>query len=142
MIKDKKLTENFMLSEFLYSKWFDKETQAKVIMLYNECKSVQYNIQKLANQLQALRNELGVPVIINIAYRPVFYELSKGRDGTSKHTKGEAGDIKAQGLKPKYVASKIEQLINSGDMLQGGLGVYSTFCHYDIFFDKTNVRRW
>ena len=31
MIKDKKLTENFMLSEFLYSKWFDKRTQALVL---------------------------------------------------------------------------------------------------------------
>ena len=138
----KQLTKNFNLSEFLYSKWFDKRTQALVIKMYNETNSIQHNIQKLANQLQALRNELGVPVIINIAYRPVFYELSKGRDGTSKHTKGEAGDIKAQGLKPKYVAAKIEQLISSGDMLQGGLGVYSTFVHYDIFFDKTNVRRW
>ena len=138
----KQLTKNFNLSEFLYSKWFDKRTQALVIKMYNETNSIQHNIQKLANQLQALRNELGVPVIINIAYRPVFYELSKGRDGTSKHTKGEAGDIKAQGLKPKYVAAKIEQLISSGDMLQGGLGVYPTFCHYDIFFDKTNIRRW
>ena len=137
-----KLTNNFRLNEFLRSKWFDKETQAKVIMLYNECKSIQHNVQKLANQLQTLRNEVGVPVIINIAYRPVFYELSKGRDGTSQHTLGKAADITAQGLTPKYVASKIEQLINSGDMLQGGLGVYPTFCHYDIFFDKTNVRRW
>ena len=134
----KQLTKNFNLSEFLYSKWFDKRTQALVIKMYNETNSIQHNIQKLANQLQALRNELGVPVIINIAYRPVFYELSKGRDGTSKHTKGEAGDIKAQGLKPKYVAAKIEQLISSGDMLQGGLGVYSTFVHYDI--RKTRAR--
>ena len=31
----KQLTKNFNLSEFLYSKWFDKETQAKVISLYN-----------------------------------------------------------------------------------------------------------
>jgi len=116
----KQLTKNFNLSEFLYSKWFDKETQAKVIMLYNECKSIQHNVQKLANQLQTLRNEVDVPVIINIAYRPVFYELSKGRDGTSQHTLGKAADITAQGLKPKYVAAKIEQLINSGDMLQGG----------------------
>ena len=138
----KQLTKNFNLSEFLRSKWFDKETQAKVIMLYNETNSIQHNIQKLANQLQTLRNELGVPVIINIAYRPVFYEVSKGRDGTSQHTLGKAADITAQGLKPKYVAAKIEQLISSGDMLQGGLGVYPTFCHYDIFFDKTNVRRW
>ena len=135
----KQLTKNFNLSEFLRSKWFDKETQALVIKMYNETNSIQHNIQKLANQLQALRNELGVPVIINIAYRPVFYELSKGRDGTSKHTKGEAGDITAQGLKPKYVAAKIEQLISSGDMLQGGLGVYPTFVHYDI---RKTCARW
>ena len=134
----KQLTKNFNLSEFLYSKWFDKETQAKVIMLYNETNSIQHNIQKLANQLQTLRNEVGVPVIINIAYRPVFYEVSKGRDGTSQHTLGKAADITAQGLKPKYVASKIEQLINSGDMLQGGLSAYSTFVHYDI--RKTKAR--
>ena len=134
----KQLTKNFNLSEFLRSKWFDKETQAKVIMLYNETNSIQHNIQKLANQLQTLRNEVGVPVIINIAYRPVFYEVSKGRDGTSQHTLGKAADITAQGLKPKYVASKIEQLINSGDMLQGGLSAYSTFVHYDI--RKTRAR--
>ena len=134
----KQLTENFMLSEFLYSKWFDKETQALVIKMYNETNSIQHNIQKLANQLQTLRNEVGVPVIINIAYRPVFYEVSKGRDGTSQHTLGKAADITAQGLKPKYVAAKIEQLISSGDMLQGGLGVYSTFVHYDI--RKTRAR--
>ena len=138
----KQLTKNFNLSEFLYSKWFDKRTQALVIKMYNETNSIQHNIQKLANQLQTLRNEVGVPVIINIAYRPVFYEVSKGRDGTSQHTLGKAADITAQGLKPKYVAAKIEQLISSGDMIQGGLGVYSTFVHYDIFFDRTNVRRW
>ena len=138
----KQLTKNFNLSEFLYSKWFDKETQALVIKMYNETNSIQHNIQKLANQLQALRNELGVPVIINIAYRPVFYELSKGRDGTSQHALGKAADSTAQGLITMYVAAKIEQLISSGDMIQGGLGVYPTFCHYDIFFDKTNVRRW
>ena len=110
----KQLTKNFNLSEFLRSKWFDKETQAKVIKMYNNTDSIQHNIQKLANQLQTLRNEVGVPVIINIAYRPVFYEVSKGRDGTSQHTLGKAADITAQGLKPKYVAAKIEQLIKIG----------------------------
>jgi uncharacterized protein YcbK (DUF882 family) len=138
MKNEKRLTKNFMLSEFLYSKWFDKETQAKVIMLYNETKSVQDNIQTLANQFQILRNELGTAISINIAFRPVFYELLKGRSGTSKHTLGEAGDITAVGLKPKYVTAKIEQLINSGNMIQGGLSAYSTFTHYDI--RKTRAR--
>jgi uncharacterized protein YcbK (DUF882 family) len=127
-----------MLSEFLYSKWFDKETQAKVIMLYNECKSVQYNIQKLANQLQTLRDHLSVPITINIAYRPVFYELSKGRSGNSQHTLGKAADIKVKGFTPQQIADEIEKLIEKGDMLQGGLSAYSTFVHYDI--RKTRAR--
>lgn len=139
MINDKRLTENFMLSEFLESKWFDKKTQSQVNGLYLNTDSIKHNIQKLANQLQALRNELGVPVNINIAYRPVFYELSKGRDGTSQHVYGKAADITAQGLKPKYVSAKIEQLISSGDMLQGGLGVYSSFTHYD---HRRSRARW
>ena len=68
----------------------------------------------------------------------LYSKVSKGRDGTSQHTLGKAADITAQGLKPKYVAAKIEQLISSGDMLQGGLGVYPTFVHYDI--RKTRAR--
>jgi len=131
MIDDKKLTENFMLSEFLESRFFDDLEQKRVIEIYENSESLKYSLQKLANQLQILRNELDVPISINIAFRPVFYELSQGRDGESKHTLCKAADITAQGLTPKYVAAKIEELISNGDMLQGGLSAYSTFVHYD-----------
>ena len=139
MIKDKQLTKNFRLSEFIESKFFDTETQARVKMLYFETQSVQDNIQILANQLQNLRDFIGVPIHINIAYRPVFYELAKGRSGNSKHTLGMAADITAQGLTPKYVAAKIEELIEVGEMIAGGLSAYSTFVHYDIRIEKA---RW
>jgi len=133
------MTKNFKISEFLESKFYDSETQQKVIKEYNQNKEVQYNIQKLANQLQVLRDYLGVPVNINIAFRPVFYELSKGRSGKSQHTLGKAADITAAGLKPKYIAKVIEQLINEGEILQGGIGIYSTFVHYDI---RKRKARW
>ena len=133
-----KLTNNFRLNEFLRSKWFDKETQAKVIMLYNNTDSIKHNIQKLACQLQTLRDHLSVPITINIAYRPVFYELSKGRSGNSQHTLGKAADIKVKGFTPQQIADEIEKLIEKGDMLQGGLSAYSTFVHYDI--RKTRAR--
>ena len=145
MIKDKQLTKNFKLSEFIESKFFDTETQARVKMLYFETQSVQDNIQILANQLQNLRDYLcmlqGRDVIIkvNIAYRPVFYEHAKGRSGKSKHTLGMAGDITAQGLTPKYVAAKIEELIEVGEMIEGGLSAYRTFVHYDTRIEKA---RW
>ena len=138
MINDKKLTANFKLSEFITNRFFDTESQAKAITIYNNTKSVQDNIQKLANQLQILRNKVDVPVHINIAYRPVFWELMQGRNGSSQHTEGKAADIIVQGLTPKYVAAKIEQLIEAGDMLQGGLSAYRTFVHYDI--RKTKAR--
>jgi len=134
----KQLTKNFNLSEFLYSKWFDKETQTKVISLYNNTDSIKHNIQKLACQLQTLRDHLSVPITINIAYRPVFYELSKGRSGNSQHTLGKAADIKVKGFTPQQIADEIEKLIEKGDMLQGGLSAYSTFVHYDI--RKTKAR--
>jgi uncharacterized protein YcbK (DUF882 family) len=133
-----KLTNNFRLNEFLRSKWFDKETQAKVISLYNNTDSIKHNIQKLACQLQTLRDHLSVPITINIAYRPVFYELSKGRSGNSQHTLGKAADIKVKGFTPQQIADEIEKLIEKGDMLQGGLSAYSTFVHYDI--RKTKAR--
>jgi uncharacterized protein YcbK (DUF882 family) len=79
-----------------------------------------------------------VPITINIAYRPVFYELSKGRSGNSQHTLGKAADIKVKGFTPQQIADEIEKLIEKGDMLQGGLSAYSTFVHYDI--RKTKAR--
>ena len=50
----------------------------------------------------------------------------------SKHLVGKASDISVKGLTPLEVYNTIERLIKNGDMLQGGLGLYDTFVHYDI----------
>lgn len=136
-----KLTKNFNLSEFLISRFYDDEQEKLVNESFENDKCVLLpNIQKLANQLQVLRDHFDAPVIINIAYRPKWYELEKGRSGNSKHVLGLAADFNVKGKSTKEVREAIETLINSGEMLQGGLGKYNTFVHYDCF--NGGKRRW
>ena len=135
-----RLTKNFELNEFIKSRFFDEQTQKKVLASFEENKGVLLpNIVKLANQLQVLRDYFNSPIIINIAYRPKWYELEKGRSGNSKHTLGIAADFNVKGKTPKEVREAIEDLILKGEMLQGGLGKYDTFVHYDI---RGNRARW
>lgn len=121
-----KLTRDFNRSEFDCN---DGSEMPKEVLL---------NIQKLANQLQALRDSLGVSITVNSAYRSPSYNKKIGGVSNSQHVLGKAADITAKGYTPAQVNARIEQLINSGDMLQGGLGSYSTFTHYDI--RKTRAR--
>ena len=121
------MTKNFKLKEF-------------------ECKcgcdmplEVYENIIKLASQLQFLRDYTGRPITINSAYRCPNYNdnVIKGAKH-SQHKLGKAADITIQSLKPAEVYALIEDLIDMGHMLQGGLGLYDTFVHIDI--RKTKAR--
>lgn len=122
-----KLTKNFDLKEF-------------------ECKcgckmplEVYENVIKLAGELQKLRTYVGRPIRINSAYRCPNYNdnVVKGAKN-SQHKLGKASDIVIESLKPAEVFIIIEDLIDMGEMLQGGLGLYDTFVHYDI--RKTKAR--
>ncbi len=136
-----KLTENFELKEFIVSRFYNEEQQERVLSDFESNKTeLLPNIQKLANQLQVLRDYFDSPIIINIAYRPKWYELEKGRSGNSKHVLGLAADFNVKGKSTQEVREAIETLISKGDMLQGGLGKYSTFVHYDCF--NGGKRRW
>jgi len=105
------------------------------------------NIIKLSQQLQLLRDYTGRPITINSAYRSPEHNTKVGgahkivdgkRIETSQHVFGKAADITIQSLKPAEVYRIIEDLIEMGEMLQGGLGLYDTFVHYDI--RKTKAR--
>lgn len=136
-----KLTTNFNLDEFLISRFYDEEQQERVLSDFESNKTeLLPKIQKLANQLQVLRDYFELPIIINIAYRPKWYELEKGRSGNSKHVLGLAADFNVKGKSTKEVREAIEELIKKGDMLQGGVGKYNTFVHYDCF--NGGKRRW
>ena len=121
-----RLTKDFNRSEFDCN---DGSAMPKEVLL---------NIQKLANQLQVLRDCLGVTITVNSGYRSPSYNKKIGGVSNSQHVIGKAADITAKGYTPAQVNARIEELIKSGDMLQGGLGSYSTFTHYDI--RKTRAR--
>lgn len=96
------------------------------------------NLNILAVQLQYLRDYLGVPIIINSAYRSKEYNKKIGGAENSFHMKGMASDIRTKDHTPLQIHSVIELLISEGKMIQGGLGLYNTFVHYDI--RGTNAR--
>ena len=120
------LSKNFSKSEFMCSCGCEMP------------KEVLNNVQKLANQLQIIRNKVNVPITINSAYRCPKHNSIIGGAKSSQHLQGKASDIVIEGYSNDDVADLIEELIASGDILQGGLGRYNTFTHYDI--RKTKAR--
>ena len=132
------MTKNFSKSEF------DCNDESEMPL------DVFYNIVKVANQLQTLRDYIGKPIKINSAYRSEAYNAKIGgahkidlksgkRIETSQHCFGKAADIVIKGMTPMEVYITLELLIEKGEILQGGLGMYNSFVHYDIRGTKA---RW
>lgn len=141
--EDYQITPNFWLSEFLFSTFYSDSIQERVLEAYydNEVIFLQ-NIKRLAQNLQALRDYLGAPVVINIGFRPLFWEKRQGRSGNSQHTKAWAADIVCDDYAPSEVADALEHLIDKGIVDQGGIGRYNSFVHYDLFAPDADGRRW
>lgn len=121
------MTKNFQLSEF-------------------QCKSgapmplsVRVNIERLANNLQALRDEVGKPITITSGYRSPAHNKAVGGAKNSQHLLGTAADFKVSGMTPIEVVEVIERLIAEGEMDEGGLKAYRSWVHYDCAGRK---RRW
>lgn len=114
-----KLTENFSLDEF---KSKDGASFPAEVM---------QNLSILAEQLQALRDHLGKPITITSGYRSKEHNKKIGGALDSYHVRGMAADIQVAGMKPKDVAEEIEKLIKEGKMLEGGIGIYNSWVHYD-----------
>ncbi|AWG25986.1 YcbK family protein [Flavobacterium kingsejongi] len=121
------LSEHFTLKEF---ECHDGSVTPKEIL--------PHLIELVAN-LEVLREDIGVAITINSGYRSPSYNKKIGGALNSQHPKGNAGDIRAKGFTPKQLADRIEKLIASGKMKQGGIGIYKTFTHYDIRGTKA---RW
>jgi uncharacterized protein YcbK (DUF882 family) len=121
-----KLTKNFNKSEFDCSCGCEMP------------KEVLINVQKLANQLQMLRDKVEVSIKINSSYRCTKHNKAIGGVLNSQHILGKAADVVISGFKASKTFDLISELIDKGDMLQGGLGAYNSFTHYDI--RKTKAR--
>jgi uncharacterized protein YcbK (DUF882 family) len=114
-----KLEKNFTLSEFRCKDGSDIP------------ESLMVNVQKLAKNLQVLRDYLGVPIRIISGYRSPKYNRRIGGARRSQHMQARAADIKIKGMTPKEVKRVIVKLIGEGKMATGGIGLYRTFTHYD-----------
>ena len=123
-----KLTKNFNLSEF------DCHDGTKVPTEFIP------NAQKVANNLQVLRDHLKVPIrITGSGYRTPSHNKKVGGAKNSQHLTCSAADINADGYTPKQLATEIEALIAAKKMKQGGIGIYKGFVHYDCRGTKA---RW
>ena len=120
-------TEHFRLSEFTSRDGVEVPRQARG------------NIQMLMEQLEVLRSEVGAPIRVVSGYRSLAHNNRVRSARSSQHLCGTAADIQIRGFTPEQVRDKIEQLISAGRMLQGGLGIYNTFVHYDI---RGHRQRW
>ena len=121
-----KLTKNFQLSEFACND--GTPVPEKLVC----------NVVLLANNLQALRDELGEPLIINSAYRTSAWNKKVGGAPKSMHLQAKASDLTTRTKTPKQLKAIILKLIKEGKMQDGGIGLYPSFVHYDI----GPARRW
>lgn len=101
--------------------------------------SLMINVKKLAENLQVLRDYLGKPIVINSGYRTPIYNKKIGGATSSQHLEAKAGDIRVEGMMPKEIHAAILKLISDKKMHNGGLGLYSSFVHYDV---RTTPSRW
>lgn len=121
-----KLSTNFDLKEFASAD--GKEPSAEVLK----------NLTDLAKNLEVLRSHLKAPIHITSGYRSKEHNAKIGGALRSFHVLGMAADIQVKGMKPEQVAKAIELLIKEGKMVEGGIGIYRTWAHYDI--RKTKAR--
>ena len=122
-----KLTNNFNKSEFECNCGCEMPNE------------VFLQIQKLASQLQCIRDFIRFPIKITSAYRCPSHNKEVGGVSNSQHVLGKASDIQVSDSSPEAIYQVIDTLAEYGHVLQGGLGLYNTFTHYDIRKTRT---RW
>ena len=122
-----RLTKNFSLSEFDCKDGTEMPSELLT------------NVLELAENLQVLRDFVGVPIKINSSYRSLSHNAKIGGSKSSQHLFAKAADIVVESKSPEQVANIIKVLISEGKMKQGGIGVYNTFTHYDI---RGHKARW
>lgn len=90
------------------------------------------NLRLLIQNLDVLRESLGVPVRVLSGYRSPAHNAAVGGKPQSKHMAAMAADIVTKEFSPRQIHARIEKLIAEKKMRQGGLGLYKGFVHYDV----------
>jgi len=125
---DIKLTPNFKLSEFIYSRTANRK---KIKTQYCITLDVLYNINELTvNVLQPLRNKIGA-IIITSGYRCYELNCKVGGVDNSQHLTGAAADIKVNNI------NQAVEILKKMEFDQ--LVIYPTFIH--ISYKNTTFRK-
>jgi len=90
--------------------------------------------EDLVNKLQELRDYLGVPLIINSAYRCPERNSQVGGATRSQHLLGNAVDISLKTVDNRKKLMELAETIGFN-----GIGEYNTFIHLDVRGSKA---RW
>jgi uncharacterized protein YcbK (DUF882 family) len=112
------ITKNFAVSELEFYDKIPKEL-------------LSYSKQLLEN-LQILRDHFGKPITIISGYRSPSRNNAVNGKSKSLHLWAAAADIQVKDVAPSIVYKTICDLIKSGKMYNGGVGVYPNFVHYDV----------
>ncbi len=115
-----KITDNFRLHEFRCKDGTDVPEE------------LMDNVRLLCENLQVLRDHIQKPIRVISGYRSPKYNRRIGGARRSQHMTAKAADIKVSGMSPKEVKDVIVDLIKQGKMHPGGIGLYTTFTHYDV----------
>ena len=104
---------------------------------------VEKNIIELAEQLQILRDHIGLPIRITSGYRSKEYNRRIGGVRNSMHVIGKASDLYMDGMSARELNGVIIDLIRAGKMKEGGVGLYVSkgFVHYDIRGTRARWRK-
>ena len=89
------------------------------------------NLSVLVENLQILRDRLDVPITVISGYRSETYNRRCGGVRFSQHLLALAADVRAQGHSSADLQGIVIEMIKSGEIKNGGIGVYPSFLHYD-----------
>jgi uncharacterized protein YcbK (DUF882 family) len=90
------------------------------------------NLRELVENLQIIRDFIGKPVHVISGYRSPKYNRKIGGARKSQHMVAKAADIRIKGMEPSEIREIIINLIKEGKILKGGVGLYTSFVHYDV----------
>lgn len=84
----------------------------------------------LVATLDLMREDLGLPLIVNSGLRCPEHNRNVGGSSDSRHLYGLAADIS---LPKGYTSADMEELAEEYEpFLNGGIGLYDTFIHLDV----------
>ena len=89
------------------------------------------NLRELVENLQIIRDHVDKPIRIISGYRSPKYNRKIKGARRSQHMQACAADLKVSGLAPKELREIIVTLIKEGKIKKGGVGLYTSFVHYD-----------